>query len=88
MKLSRRDIAPLNLSDFFHQCIENLDLNYPCVLLLQVSMDDTMPVLSEEQHFSIFFSLCSEAKLHKFQVEFIFFSSSFFFHSITDNGDF
>lgn len=79
MKLPRKDIAPLNLSDFFHQCIENLDLNYPCVLLLQVSTDDPMPVISEGQHFSIFFSLCSEAKLHKVQVEFIFFFSSFFF---------
>lgn len=74
VKLPRRDIVPLNLSDCFHQCIENMDLNYPCALLLQVSMADIMSVISEEQHFS-FFSLCSEAKLHNVLVEFVFFSS-------------
>lgn len=40
-----------------------------------LTMADTMPVISEEQHCSISFSLCSEAKLHNIQVEFVFFSS-------------
>lgn len=54
-----------------------MDLNFLCALLLQVSMADVMPVTPEEQHFSIFFSLCFVAELHNVQVEFVFLSSPF-----------